>query len=118
MATKTEPTAAAPALRVPPEEKYWKRYSPHGEAPLSFAGSFAVHIIFGGLFLFVSVWAASLFGGEDRNVPIEPVRLDLGGGGGDKRGTGTGPGGGKPQENVGSTDDQNIEGDVDGKDLP
>ena len=33
-----EPTSAGAAVKVPPEERFWQRYSPHGEAPLSMAG--------------------------------------------------------------------------------
>src|SRR5262249_8975439 len=41
----TDKQAPGPKLRVPPEEKFWKRYSPHGEAPLSLVGSFALHAL-------------------------------------------------------------------------
>jgi hypothetical protein len=118
MATKNDPAPETQPLRVPPEERYWKRYSPHGEAPLSFAGSFAVHLIFGGLFLLVGLSAFAL--ADSRNVPVDPVRLpdELGGGGGHKRGKGPGPGIGKPQDDVGSKDDRTEEGEEDGVEAP
>jgi hypothetical protein len=101
-ATKpTKPGQPAPSL-VPPEEQFWKRYSPHGEAPLSLAGSFAVHALgFGGILLF-AVYLASILFAPLRNMPVEAVRLDLtGGGGGSRRGVGDGPGvGGVPHENI------------------
>src|SRR3954470_10070151 len=86
MSTKT---AAEPALRVPPEEKFWKRYSPHGEAPLSLAGSFGLHLLcVGGLLLF-GAYLASLFIDSTANLPVTPVRLLIpGGGGGSKHGSG------------------------------
>ena len=44
------PTAPPPAanpirMLVPPDEKFWKRYSPHNEAPLSGISSFALHLL-------------------------------------------------------------------------
>lgn len=98
MATKT----AEPELRVPPEEKFWKRYSPHGEAPLSMAGSFALHLAVGGGLLLLGMFILTSFGNSRTSLPVEPVRLKIeGGGGGKKSGTGVGKGvGGGPMEDV------------------
>src|SRR4051812_11037220 len=93
-----EAKSGGPQLLVPPEERFWKRYSPHGEAPLSAAGSFALHLLgVGGLFLF-ALYVANLFYNPTTSLPVEPVRFALGGGGGSKHGVGTGPGvGGGPE---------------------
>ena len=69
------------------EEQFWKRYSPHGELPLSGAGSFALHLlVVGGLLLTgaLGIWWAR----PSRSLPVESVRLDLGGGGGSRSGEG------------------------------
>jgi hypothetical protein len=94
MATKTAATrtAADPALRVPPEEIFWKRYSPHGEAPLSLAGSFGLHLAIGGGLLLLGMFILTNFGNSRTSLPVEPVRLNLGGGGGKPSGTGDGKG--------------------------
>jgi hypothetical protein len=45
-------TAVRPdASRLPPEQRFWQRYSPHHEASLSGAGSFAVHFAVVGVLL-------------------------------------------------------------------
>lgn len=116
MQTAKETTPQAQPLRVPPEEKFWQRYSPHGEAPLSFAGSFAIHVIFGGLFLFVAFYAAAVLGGPGggRDMPVEPVRLpgDMPGGGGHKRGHGGGKGIGEEfREDLGGSEAENDNGE-------
>lgn len=104
--------AEAARSLIPPEERFWKRYSPHSEAPLSVAGSFAVHALaIGGLVLF-AVYLGTLFFGSGRSVPVEPVRLVIEGGGGGKVGaTGTGKGVGTGAEDTGTEKD----GDPDGK---
>ncbi len=43
--------------RVPPDERFWRRYSPHGELPLSGASSLAVHLLLFGL-LMLAAWLA------------------------------------------------------------
>jgi hypothetical protein len=73
----------------PPDERFWKRYSPHGEAPLSVAGSVAVHaLVIGGLILF-ALYVASLFYMPAHSLPIDPVRRA---GGGDRSPNGVGDG--------------------------
>jgi hypothetical protein len=94
-APEKDTKAIRPALLVPPDERFWQRYSRHGEAPLSFAGSVALHALaVGGLVLF-ALYLASLFSGSTGSLPIEPVRLDGGSGGkptgaGDHKGIGLG----------------------------
>ncbi|MFO0927029.1 MAG: hypothetical protein U0736_08300 [Gemmataceae bacterium] len=90
------------ALRVPPEEQFWKRYSPHGQAPLSLAGSFALHALAVGGMILAGLYLASLFDAPARSLPVEPVRMVIeGGGGGSKTGVGGGPGIGHGTEDVG-----------------
>jgi hypothetical protein len=90
--TQSQPTGNTALL--PPEEQFWKRYSPHGEAPLSWAGSFTVHALMGGALLLFGVYLASVLFPPSRTLPIEPVRVLPGGGGpravGDARANGTG----------------------------
>jgi hypothetical protein len=103
-ASENSKSPAGPNKRVPPEEQFWKRYSPHGEFPLSATGSVAVHVlVFGVLVLFAIYLAGKFF--RDRPLPIEPVRLHVdGGGGGDKKGVGDGPGIGTGAEDTGEGD--------------
>jgi hypothetical protein len=96
---KAAPPAPAPGT-VPPEEKFWKRYSAHGEAPISLGGSFALHALVGGGMLLFSIYLASLLFNPARSLPVEPVRLNLGGGGGNPRGVGDAKGVGKGAENI------------------
>jgi hypothetical protein len=106
-----------PVPLIPPEEQFWKRYSPHGEAPLSVAGSFAVHALaVGGLMLF-AVYLASLFYKPTRSLPIDPVRLELGGGGGKPGGSGDGPGIGQGND-VGEKADENVPGEENAERRP
>jgi hypothetical protein len=102
------PKPAGPAKPALPEEKFWKRYSPHGEAPLSLVGSFALHLLAVGLLVLVSVYLASLLFQSDRSLPIEPVRLQLGGGGGKPGGSGDGKGIGHGAEDVGNNQDNEV----------
>jgi hypothetical protein len=79
-----------------PEERFWKRYSPHGELPLSGAGSFAFHaLVFGSLILW-AVYLAAYFARPSRALPVDPVRL-IPGGGGQPDGQGNDPAGRRPE---------------------
>jgi len=84
---------------VPPEEKFWIRYSPHNEAPLSGVSSFAVHVLAIPLLLLIA-WVASRVTDEDekRSLPVDVVRVNFSGGGGSKVGVGNGPGSNEPVE--------------------
>jgi hypothetical protein len=82
---------------IPPDEKFWVRYSPHHEFPLSNVTSIALHILVFGLLLLL---VRQLGSKEAYKVPVEAVRLGLSnpGGGGKRSGTGEGPGGPAPVE--------------------
>ena len=110
---------AGPALsRVPPEESTWQRYSPHGEAPLSFAGSIALHTLGLGGALLLIIYIASILSNSTQSLPVEPVRLAIAGGGGSKGGVGDGPGVGKPSEDVGTPDENPQPGEVEAPRRP
>jgi hypothetical protein len=81
----------------PPEERFWVHYSPHGEAPLSGAGSFAIHALIFGMILLV-IFSIHTFGRSNTSIQVDPVRLQLGGGGGHREGQGDGPGIGELKE--------------------
>lgn len=80
---------------VPPDERFWQRYSPHAELPLSSAGSFVTHILLFGLLLLASFLSTLLFN-NNRSLPVEAVRVS--GGGGSPKGQGDGPNRGQPVE--------------------
>jgi hypothetical protein len=65
------PQAGEP-LPTPPEERFWKRYSPHHEFPLSAVGSFALHFLGGG-----GLIAAALLLGAYVNAKRSPVPLQV-----------------------------------------
>ncbi len=81
---------AKPAAKqlVPPDERFWQRYSPHAELPLSSAGSFVVHILLFGLLILAS-FLGTLFFNSNRSLPVDAVQMS--GGGGNPKGIGTGP---------------------------
>src|SRR5215218_1691586 len=78
----TLPKTKDGAPLIPPDEQFWKRYSAHGEAPLSISGSLAIHVLIGGALLLAGVYLAALLYKPDRSLPVEPVRLKIEGGGG------------------------------------
>src|SRR5437870_1088365 len=88
------PTANPLRLPVPPEEKFWKRYSPHHEAPLSGVSSMASHIVLILMILMIG-WVASKVKDEaaNRSLPVDVVRVNSPGGGGSPPGIGNRPGG-------------------------
>jgi hypothetical protein len=88
----TPGTAPGP-VRLPPEERFWKHYSPHHEFPLSSVTSAALHAL-AIVLLLLSAWVAWKlgFGEFDKPVPISAVAIeDPGGGGGSPNGVGDGP---------------------------
>jgi hypothetical protein len=101
---RTSNPTARPDL-VPPDERFWERYSPHAEFPLSSAGSLAIHILIFGLLALMAWLGAILFSHGSRTLPVEAVRLDLGGGGGNRHGTGDGPNNGPAPQEVGQPQD-------------
>jgi hypothetical protein len=80
---------------LPPEEKFWKRYSPHHEAPISGVTSMLLHLLVILLLLGI-VWLQSVLklDEENRPPPVDVVSLTPGG---DNQpvGPGDGPGGEK-----------------------
>jgi len=92
-------------MPVPPEEQFWKRYSPHHEAPLSGISSVATHVVLILMILLIA-WVASKVRGEDENrsLPVDVVRVQFPGGGGSPGGRGSGPGVDEPaqEENPGT----------------
>jgi hypothetical protein len=94
---------------VLPEERFWKRYSPHHEFPLSSIASFSLHLLFLGL-LVMAAWLAYVWGinSPPAKVPTEAVRL-AGGGGGPKHGKT--PGSGQNPDQPGERPDEKAEPD-------
>jgi hypothetical protein len=90
---------------TPPDERFWQRYSPHGEFPLSGATSFGLHLLVFGLLALLAWFGAMLFSHASRSLPVEAVRLEIGGGGGNPHGRGDGPGVGKAPEEAGSAEE-------------
>jgi hypothetical protein len=103
---KTPGTPVAPG-RLPPEERFWKHYSPHHEFPLSSVTSAALHAL-AIVLLLLSAWVAWKlgFGDLDKPVPVSAVAIEDGGGGGNPNGVGSGPnhGDGAPAEDTGNPD--------------
>jgi hypothetical protein len=95
-----------PKPLVPPDEQFWERYSPHHEAPLSGVGSFAAHFLIGGFLLLAGYLGWLGLGNHRGSLPVDPVRLELGGGGGKPSGSGSEAGDGTPKEiaDVANTD--------------
>ncbi|MFO0927028.1 MAG: hypothetical protein U0736_08295 [Gemmataceae bacterium] len=88
------------ATMLPPEERFWQRYSPHGEAPLSVVGSFALHALAVGGMILAGLYLASLFNAPVRSLPVEVATLA-----GAKGDGGPGGDGGRPgAEDVGPPD--------------
>jgi hypothetical protein len=66
---------------VPQDERFWKRYSPHHEFPLSSAASVALHVMAIAVLILGAVLAARWgLGDSDKSIPIS-IMDDPGGGG-------------------------------------
>src|SRR4051794_29809278 len=78
----------------PQEPKFWTKYSPHHEFPLSAVTSFFAHVLaIGGIGLILTGFLGNLFGSGNRpSVPVEAITVA--GGGGDPNGIGDAPGSG------------------------
>ncbi len=94
---------------VPPDERFWQRYSPHAEFPLSSAGSIALHFLVFGVLALMAWLGAILFSHSSRSLPVEAVRLDLGGGGGNRHGQGDGSNNGPAPQEVGQPNEGSTE---------
>lgn len=90
---------AADAQLTPPEERFWQRYSPHAEFPLSSAGSLALHLLVFGLLVLMAWLGAMLFNHSSQSLPVQAVRLA--GGGGNPHSEGDGPNNGAAPIEVG-----------------
>lgn len=74
---------------VPPEERFWKHYSPHHEFPLSATSSVVLHGLVLALLLAIGYLALRL-GLADANKPLSVDAIAIAGGGGDPDGAGEG----------------------------
>ena len=92
---------------VPPDEQFWVRYSPHHEFPLSSVGTVCLYAV-----LAVLIWVAAKFlpllMTNSEPIPVEPIELVAGGGGGDPNGTGAERGKEQPAEDLGQEDPQKL----------
>src|SRR5262249_27441386 len=71
---------------IPPEEKFWQRYSPHNEAPLSGASSFLLHMALLSLLALVC-WLGSRASDSNKSIPVGALAVaGPEGGGGDPGG--------------------------------
>ena len=98
-----KPKAEDPKL-VPPDERFWQRYSPHGELPLSSASSLAIHLLVLGLMMLLAWMAIAVFSHTSRSLPVEAVRF--GGGGGNPHGVGDAANKGTPVEAGGPAEEK------------
>jgi hypothetical protein len=80
--------------RTPPEERFWKRYSPHGELPLSGVGSLALHALVVGTLVLWSWLLWNKFNNWKPSLPVDTVQF-RGGGGGNIHGVGDASGAGQ-----------------------
>lgn len=97
-----------PSNLVPPDEQFWQHYSPHGEFPLSSVGSLVFHLLVFGLMALMAWLGVVLFNHSSRSLPVEAVRLDLGGGGGNPHGHGEGPNNGAAPQEAGEQSNGNV----------
>ena len=65
--------------KAPPEERFWQRYSPHHEFPLSGVGSVVLHV----LLVLTMVWIFFQFmpASESEPLSLGAIQVDAGGGG-------------------------------------
>jgi len=71
---------------IPPEPKFWQRYSPHHEAPLSSVSSFFLHVSVLALFALI-FWLGSRLSDSNKSIPVDAVAVTgLEGGGGNPSG--------------------------------
>jgi hypothetical protein len=99
---KPAPAASVKQEPVLPDERFWVRYSPHHELPLSSVSSFSIHVLIIGLLLLFA--ALPFFQRVVHEVPVKAVRF---GGGGQPHVSKEGPGPGtRPPEEVGEPDTQ------------
>jgi hypothetical protein len=98
---KADPKNASAKGPFPPDERFWKRYSPHHEFPLSLVIAIGLHVA--ALVVMVAVWAVSSLDSPAAPPRMEVVEIEGGSPALDGLGTGdTLKGSGdKDKENVG-----------------
>jgi hypothetical protein len=85
MATTPQTDKAPPGKpsnkpKIPPEERFWKRYSPHHEFLLSSTGSGVLHAVAFAVLFFGALLAAMLGIKFDNNVEVDAMVIAGGGG--------------------------------------
>jgi hypothetical protein len=78
MSTAAPEKTSRNVLRVPPDERFWRRYSPHHELPLSSASSVALHLLVVGLAALACM--IPFFNQEPRSMELSSVTFGDGGG--------------------------------------
>ncbi len=73
--TSEVPSPSITPDRVPPDEAFWIRYSPHHEFPLSAVSSFALHTLAIGLLILIAVTLVSYFKPPHAPLPIDVVSV-------------------------------------------
>jgi hypothetical protein len=82
--TKIPPTPKS--VQLPPEPKFWKRYSPHHEFPISSVTSVCIYAL--GALLAWAVISFAIHQNEDnKSLPVEAIEVAGGGGSPDGEGT-------------------------------
>lgn len=104
MAAETKPAGATPPL--PPDERFWKRYSPHHEFPWSTVSGVALHLL---VFALVFGYLKLHDRRSEESKPLEVGAIQIAGGGGDPNGEGDGPG--KPSRHE-DTGDHNTKSEI------
>jgi hypothetical protein len=79
VANSKQTKAGRPRAATPPAGTFWKKYSPHHEFPLSLSSSLFLHIL--GFAVLGGLIFAILGLSQDRELPVDAVRIDHGGGG-------------------------------------
>jgi hypothetical protein len=77
---KAPPGKPSNKPKIPPEERFWKRYSPHHEFLLSSTGSGVLHAVAFAVLFFGALLAAMLGIKFDNNVEVDAMVIAGGGG--------------------------------------
>src|SRR5262249_19170941 len=73
------PATKKPASLVPPDEKFWQRYSPHHEFPISSASSLFLHVLTLGLLALFGIILKDAFF-NDKGPEVDGIIVAGGGG--------------------------------------